>query len=44
MEVNKNLAMSCALPILDGMVVYTDSFRVRMAREGVLEFLLVIIL
>jgi NADH-quinone oxidoreductase subunit G len=33
--------MSCALPLLDGMVIYTDNLRVRMAREGVLEFLLV---
>jgi len=33
--------MSCALPLLEGMVIFTDNFRVRIAREGVLEFLLV---
>jgi len=41
-EVNTgaNLAVSCAMPILDNMCIYTDNKRVRIAREGVLEFLL----
>lgn len=32
---------SCAMPIAEGMVIHTDSEKVRKAREGVLEFLLI---
>lgn len=32
--------VSCGLPVLDGMYVYTDSPLVKKAREGVIEFLL----
>jgi len=32
---------SCAYPVADGMVVYTDSPMVRAARRGVMEFLLI---
>ncbi|KAK4533027.1 hypothetical protein CCYA_CCYA15G3884 [Cyanidiococcus yangmingshanensis] len=41
-EVEKmpKLAISCALPVMDGMSVITDSPRVKKSREAVLEFLL----
>lgn len=32
---------SCAYPATDGMVVHTDSEKVKQAREGVMEFLLI---
>ena len=32
--------VSCGLPVLDGIYVYTDSPLVKKAREGVIEFLL----
>lgn len=32
---------SCAMPVLDGMIVFTNSSMVKKAREGVMEFLLV---
>ena len=32
---------SCAMPVADGMVVHTDNERVRKARNGVMEFLLI---
>lgn len=32
---------SCAMPVAEGMVIHTDTTKVRKAREGVLEFLLV---
>jgi len=35
-----NLVVSCAMPILEKMHIFTISKRVRKAREGVLEFLL----
>lgn len=35
------LAISCATPVADGMVVFTDSEKVKQARASVLEFLLV---
>lgn len=31
---------SCAMPVMDGMVIHTNTEKVRKAREGVLEFLL----
>lgn len=34
------LIASCAFPVRDGMVVHTDSVRVKNAREGITEFLL----
>jgi NADH dehydrogenase (ubiquinone) Fe-S protein 1 len=34
------LIASCAMPVQNGMVVHTDSERVKKAREGVTEFLL----
>jgi len=40
-EVNKALGISCALPLLNNMVIYTNNYRVKHSREGVLEFLLV---
>ncbi|BAM82506.1 NADH dehydrogenase I iron-sulfur protein 75kDa subunit [Cyanidioschyzon merolae strain 10D] len=41
-EVEKmpKLAISCALPVMDGMSIITDSPRVKKSREAVLEFLL----
>ena len=41
-EVKKSLkpVASCAMPLLKGMVIFTESSLVRKAREGVLEFLL----
>jgi NADH dehydrogenase/NADH:ubiquinone oxidoreductase subunit G len=35
------LVASCAMPIADGMKVFTNTIRVKKARESVLEFLLV---
>lgn len=35
------LAISCSTPVSDGMVVYTQSEKVKKARAGVLEFLLI---
>ena len=37
----KKLVASCATPISGGMVVHTDSEKVKKAREGVMEFLLI---
>ncbi|MEH6753982.1 MAG: NADH-quinone oxidoreductase subunit NuoG [Alphaproteobacteria bacterium] len=34
-------AASCALPVADGMAIKTDSEMVKMARNGVMEFLLI---
>lgn len=34
------LIASCAFPVRDGMVVHTDSERVKQSREGITEFLL----
>jgi len=39
-ESSVNLVASCAMPIMDGMVIETKSKRVIEAREAVLEFLL----
>lgn len=35
------LVVSCAIPLIDGMKIFTLSKRVRKARESVLEFLLI---
>lgn len=40
-QVNNGLAVACAMPILENMVIYTDIKRVIKARESVLELLLV---
>lgn len=40
-EANGALAVSCAMPLVSDMVIFTDSQRVRRSREGVLEFLLI---
>ncbi len=32
---------SCAMPVSDGMIIHTNSEKVRIAREGVMEFLLI---
>merc|ERR1712167_526560 len=34
------LAASCAMPVIEGMSIWTDTSAVKRAREGVLEFLL----
>lgn len=39
-EKSPKLVASCAMPVMDGMVVKTDTEKVKKAREGVLEFLL----
>lgn len=39
-ERSPKLVASCAMPVMPGMVITTDSDRVKKAREGVLEFLL----
>lgn len=40
-ENQNKLAASCAMPVTEGMVVHTQSDKVKKAREGVLEFLLI---
>jgi NADH-quinone oxidoreductase chain G len=40
-EANDALVASCAIPIMSGMKIFTDNKRVRKAREGILEFLLI---
>lgn len=40
-QVNNALGVSCAINVADSMIIYTDSKRVREARESVLEFLLI---
>jgi NADH dehydrogenase/NADH:ubiquinone oxidoreductase subunit G len=40
-EVNTILVASCALPLNDNMVIFTNNYRIRLARESILEFLLV---
>lgn len=40
-ESNSKLVASCAMPFIDGMIVYTDNKKVVYSREGVVEFLLV---
>nr|AKT93799.1 NADH dehydrogenase subunit 11 [Balamuthia mandrillaris] len=39
-EESPKLVASCAMPLADNMLIYTNSLRVRKSREGVLEFLL----
>src|SRR5690606_22176672 len=40
-EVNGNLGVSCAMPLMPGMVIYTNSRRLTLSREGIMEFLLI---
>jgi len=40
-EVNNGLSVSCAVNFIEGMEIYTNSYRVKNGRENVLEFLLV---
>lgn len=42
-EMEKSLKpiASCAMPVADGMVIRTDTLKVKKAREGVMEFLLI---
>jgi len=42
-EIDKapKLVASCAMPVIQNMVVHTNSLAVKKAREGVLEFLLI---
>jgi NADH dehydrogenase/NADH:ubiquinone oxidoreductase subunit G len=40
-EANNVLVVSCALPLIDNMRIFTDNKRVKKARESVMEFLLV---
>ncbi len=41
MEKSPKLVASCAMPAGEGMVIHTDTTKVRKAREGVMEFLLI---
>lgn len=40
-QVNNALVVSCSMPLVDGVKIYTDNKRIRQVRESVLEFLLV---
>jgi len=40
-QINNSLGVSCAVNILDNMIIYTNNKRVREARESILEFLLI---
>lgn len=40
-QVGSKLMVSCAMPLLENMIIYTDNKRVRFARQNVLKFLLV---
>jgi len=40
-EANNALVVSCALPLIDNMRIFTNNKRVKKARESVMEFLLV---
>jgi NADH dehydrogenase/NADH:ubiquinone oxidoreductase subunit G len=40
-QVNAGVAVSCAMPLMDGMKIYTANKRIHQARENVLEFLLI---
>jgi len=37
---SKKLVVACSVPIVDGMIVHTNTIRVRLARQNVIEFLL----
>ena len=40
-QINNNLGVSCAINIVDNMIIYTNNQRVKEARESVLEMLLI---
>jgi len=40
-QVNNALAVSCAMPLIEDMKIFTDNKRVKRSREGILEFLLI---
>jgi NADH-quinone oxidoreductase subunit G len=40
-QINNGLGVSCAVNLIDTMIIYTDNKRVREARESILEFLLI---
>jgi NADH dehydrogenase/NADH:ubiquinone oxidoreductase subunit G len=40
-QANSGLVVSCAMSLIDNMQIVTNNKRIRMAREGILEFLLV---
>lgn len=40
-QANDNIVVSCAIPLVENMVIYTSTKRVVHSREGILEFLLV---
>jgi NADH dehydrogenase (ubiquinone) Fe-S protein 1 len=40
-EVNSIIGVSCAMPLASDMIIYTNNKRIREAREGILEFLLI---
>ena len=44
MERAPKLIASCAMPVSEGMVIKTDTPKVKKSREGVMEFLLINIL
>jgi NADH-quinone oxidoreductase subunit G len=41
MEKSPKPIASCAMPVAEGMVIHTDTAKVKKAREGVMEFLLI---
>lgn len=40
-QINNSLGVSCAVNLIDSIIIYTDNKRVKEARESVLEFLLI---
>jgi NADH-quinone oxidoreductase subunit G len=40
-QINNGLGVSCAVNLIDSIVIYTDNKRVREARESIMEFLLI---
>jgi NADH-quinone oxidoreductase subunit G len=40
-QINNNLGVSCAINVLDNMIIYTNNQRAQEARESVLEMLLI---
>ena len=41
MEKAPKLVASCAMPVAEGMAIHTDSDKVKKARQGVMDFLLI---
>ena len=40
-QVNNNLGVSCALNLMNNMIIFSNTLRVKEARESILEFLLI---